>query len=336
MSKVTRDDVARRAGVSTATVSYVLNGGPKPVAAETRERVLRVIEELDYVPNEFARSLKGAGNKTIGYLVPNIRNPFFAEMTSSFNQALRKRGYQLLLADLDDDPGLEREYLELFRKKDVNGVVAWQISPSSNLVQFLSSKKIPFAVIATRNPGISSAVIDESGAASIVVAHLKALGHRNIVYVGPGDEQYFPQSRLPFVLKALAAAGLPAGREVLFDTALSGGWRGAAQRLASVPDGPTAVIAHNDALAIQLIAHLIDLGFDIPRDLSVVGYDNLDISKYTKVPLTSVNYSKEMLGQAAIDLVLNQIEGKKPEREIVEIPVELVVRKSTARPIHGS
>ncbi|TFE92140.1 hypothetical protein B5M44_26440, partial [Shinella sumterensis] len=214
MAKVTRDEVARRAGVSSATVSYVVNGGPKPVAAETRERVLRAIAELDYVPNDFARSLKGAGNRTIGYLVPNIRNPFFAEMTSAFNQALRKRGYQLLLADLDDDPDLEKEYLELFRKKNVNGVVAWQISPSSNLVEFLSSRDIPFALIATRNAKASSAVIDEKSAAEIVVAHLKALGHQKIAYVGPGDEEHFPQSRLPFVLQALSSAGLPAGRDI--------------------------------------------------------------------------------------------------------------------------
>ena len=331
-NRATRAEVASLAGVSTATVSYVVNGGPKPVAAETKARVLRAIAQLDYVPNDFARSLKGVGSSTIGYLVPNIRNPFFAEMTSAFNKALRQRGYQLLLADLDDDPSREAEYLELFRKKDVDGVVAWQIASSESMIDFLSSRGIPFALIATRHPQACSAVIDEKGAAEIAVAHLKALGHRRIGFIGPGDQEHFPQSRLPFIQKALASTGLPSSRGIFFDTSTSGGWTYAAQRLIGAAERPTAAIVHNDDLAIRIVAHLIDLGFEVPDDISILSYDDLDISRYTKVPLTSIGYSKEELGRLAIDLVLRQIEGADIGHSVMEVPVELIVRDFTGRP----
>lgn len=250
LERATRVDVARLAGVSTATVSYVVNDGPRPVAAGTRERVLKAIAQLDYVPNDFARSLKGAGSSTIGYLVPNIRNPFFAEMTSAFNKTLQLRGYQLLLADLDDDQGLEASYLELFRKKDVDGVVAWRTNPSIHLINFLTAKDIPFALVASRHPNASSVLIDEQGAANIAVAHLKALGHRHIAYLGPGDAEHFPGSRLPFIMRALAGSGLPSGPEVFYEITGKDDWARPTQRMIGGVDRPTAAIIHNDALAI--------------------------------------------------------------------------------------
>ena len=176
LERATRVDVARLAGVSTATVLTSSTTGRGQSPLETRERVLKAIAQLDYVPNDFARSLKGAGSSTIGYLVPNIRNPFFAEMTSAFNKTLQLRGYQLLLADLDDDQGLEASYLELFRKKDVDGVVAWRTNPSIHLINFLTAKDIPFALVASRHPNASSVLIDEQGAAEYCCGALKSFG----------------------------------------------------------------------------------------------------------------------------------------------------------------
>ena len=111
---------------------------------------------------------------------------------------------------------------------------------------------------------------------------LKALGHRRIGFIGPGDEEHFPQSRLPFIQKALASTGLPSSRGIFFDTSTSGGWTYAAQRLIGAAKRPTAAIVHNADLAIRIVAHLIDLGFEVPDDISILSYDDLDISRYTK------------------------------------------------------
>lgn len=328
-TRATRMDVARLANVSTATVSYVVNNGPRPVAAETRERVLRAIAQLDYVPNDFARRLKGVGSSSIGYLVPNIRNPFFAEMTSAFNKALESHGYQLLLADLDDDPSREASYLELFRRKGVEGVVAWQTTSSADMVDFLLTKRIPFALVGTRHPKAASAVIDEQAAATMALAHLTALGHGRIAYFALSDTPHFPQSRFPFISRALADVGLPSGPEVFHDIA-SDRW---VQRFMKSATRPTAAIVHNDTSAVRAIAELFVSGLKVPEDLSVVSYDNIEFARYAKVPLTTISYSKEALGRGAIELVLEQLgNAEKSRPKVIELPVELIIRESTTRP----
>ncbi|RYB02305.1 LacI family transcriptional regulator [Lichenibacterium ramalinae] len=329
-TRATRLDVARLAGVSSAVVSYVVNNGPKPVAATTRHRVLEAIRALDYYPDEAARRLRGVGGSTIGYLVPDIRNPFFADMTAAFNRALRLRGYHLLLADLGDDDAQERSYLELFRTKRVDGVIAWQTASVNDLVDFLTSSAIPFVLVAARHPGASSIMIDEEAAANLAVGHLKALGHRRIAYVGPRDVTHHPQSRRPFVERALRQAGLPVNGEWFVDMAALDDAPTAARRLATAPGRPTAAIVHNDAFAIRIVSNLIELGSAVPGDLSIVGYDDLEASRYTRVPLTSIGYSKSDIGRLAIDLLLRRGEGATTREELT-LPVALVVRASSAR-----
>lgn len=329
-TRATRLDVARLAGVSSAVVSYVVNNGPKPVAATTRHRVLEAIRALDYYPDEAARRLRGVGGSTIGYLVPDIRNPFFADMTSAFNRALRLRGYHLLLADLGDDDAQERSYLELFRTKRVDGVIAWQTASVNDLVDFLTSSAIPFVLVAARHPGASSIMIDEEAAANLAVGHLKALGHRRIAYVGPRDVTHHPQSRRPFVERALRQAGLPVNGEWFVDMAALDDAPTAARRLATAPGRPTAAIVHNDAFAIRIVSNLIELGSAVPGDLSIVGYDDLEASRYTRVPLTSIGYSKSDIGRLAIYLLLRRGEGATTREELT-LPVALVVRASSAR-----
>lgn len=329
-TRATRLDVARLAGVSSAVVSYVVNNGPKPVAGATRDRVLEAIRALDYYPDEAARRLRGAGGSTIGYLVPDIRNPFFADMTSAFNRALRQRGYHLLLADLGDDDTQERAYLELFRTKRVDGVIAWRTAAVDDLVDFLKTSAIPFVLVATRHPDASSVMIDEEAAADLAVGHLKALGHRRIAYVGPSDVIHHPQSRRPFIERALRQAGLPVGGEWFIDMAALDDAPAAARRLAAAPGRPTAAIVHNDAFAIRIVSHLIELGSAVPGDLSIVGYDDLEASRYTRVPLTSIAYSKSEIGRLAIELVLRGGEGATAREELT-LPVRLAVRASSAR-----
>jgi DNA-binding LacI/PurR family transcriptional regulator len=197
------------------------------------------------------------------------------------------------------------------------------------MTDFLVAKGIPFALVATRHPKAASVVIDDQAAANMAIAHLTALGHRRIAYFARGETPHLPESRLQYISRALADSRLLLGAEIYQDIT-SQGW---VQQWAKSAHRPTAAIVHNDISAVRVIAELFDSRFRVPEDLSVISYDNIEFARFAKVPLTSVNHSKEALGRGAVELVLGQIDNaEKSSPKVIELPVDLVVRESTARP----
>lgn len=331
---VTSRDVAKRAGVSVATVSYVLNDGPRPVSPETQAKVVKAIEELGYYPNELARSLTRKQTATIGLMVPNLKNPVYAEIAESFDRVCAASGYTVMLTRTDRDPAKEHKLAETLRSKQVDGVV---ILPSEKPYPFLKLFKqahIPMVVLEHGLADTHCIVIDDRQGGRLAMQHLLSLGHRRIALIQ--RETLSPHGHLREVgcLETLEESGIP------FDPALvivakagqAAGYAAMQQWLA-LPNPPTAVFAHNDMLAVGAVRAVFDAGLAVPDDVSVIGHDDTSIIDYLNPRLTTLKFPVAEMGHRAGQIILELVQqpNSLPAR-IITLPVELVIRASTAPP----
>lgn len=332
--RVTHKDVAERAGVSVATVSYVLNNGPRPVAAETRVKVEEAITELGYYPNELARSLRLQQSSTIGLILPNIMNPVFAEIAHEIESACRKEGFLLLLCNSDRDHAREEHFVQMLRAKQVDGVVITPHSDPLALIEPLVQARIPIVVLEHDLPAVHCIVMDEKQGGRIATQHLIDLGHRRIGLLKRTPTSALSRERIIGYQQALAAAGIPYDPRLVLECA-AGQAAGAQamQQLLALDAPPTAVFTHNDVLAMGALHAIRQAGLAVPGDLSVVGYDDITSAAYFVPPLTTVRSPKAELGVLAGRTILDLVRQKNAlPPQIVTLPVELVIRASTAPP----
>jgi len=333
-------DVAARAGVSLGTVSNVLNR-PERVSATTRERVEAAIRELGFVRNESARQLRAGRSRTVAYLVLDASNPFFTDVARGVEEVARDERWAVFLCNSDDDPGRETDYVDLLLEQRVRGVLVTPVDGADRGFPLLRSRGIPVVLVdRSAGPGWCSVSVDDVEGGYLAVTHLVESGHRRIGYVGgpPGVQQV--QDRLAGARKALDEAGLgSAGGDalVLLQTAalnIAEGRR-AGERLAGLPAArrPTAAFCANDLLALGLLQELTRQGLNIPGDVAIVGYDDIEFAAAATVPLTSVRQPRHQLGRTAAELL--RAEAEEPPEEHahrqVEFAPELVVRQSTTR-----
>jgi LacI family transcriptional regulator len=332
--RITRNDVARRAGVSVAVVSYVVNNGPRPVSAETRAKVEKAIEELGYYPNELARSLRTQQTLTLGLIVPNLANPVFSEIAASVQRICLENGYLLLLGDSGRDPLLDRSLSLMFRAKQVDGIIIHTYHSPRRLARLIQAAGIPIVLLQQDLPGVHCVVLTELEGGLMGTQHLLELGHRRIAFISEPSSDVVSMGRVQGYAQAMAAAGLPADAETLVEVESShtGGYQGM-QRLLALPERPTAVFAFNDLIALGALHAIRQAGLSVPGDVSVVGYDNIDAAAYTSPPLTSVHFSKAEMGEQAARTVLELArKTETPGPSTVRLPVNLVVRESTDSP----
>lgn len=328
----TRADVARLANVSTATVSYVLNGGPRPVAAETRRRVLEAIAALDYRPNAVARSLIRGRTHALGLIVPDNANPFFAEFGRQVEDRAFERGYAVILCNANLDLSKELAYLDLLLEKQVDGVVVASSRLSPSHLAPLVQRGVPLVVVNPEAPGAGydSIWVDETGGSYQATWHLVSHGYQVIACVAGPELSRGARKRLDGYLQALAAAGLPCRDDHVSRgtfSAESGYERGRA--LLSRPDRPRAIFAHSDLLAIGIIRAAWELGLRVPADVAVVGFDDVGLASMVTPALTTVAQPIAAKAQAAVDAILSRLDGDGPaERRDQLLKVELVVRES--------
>lgn len=326
---VTRSDVARHAGTSTAVVSYVINNGPRPVAEETRGRVLQAIAELGYRPNRLAQALRGHRSKVLGLIVPDISNPFYAELARAIENATDRMGYTLVLGNSEQAADRELRYIRTFLDRKVDGMFMISGSTSEQLKTFASEIDIPFIIIDRRLNYMQNAFLfttDNRAGAALAVKHLIDLGHTDIAALcGPSQ---LGSERANGYKAAMELAGLPARihHSDQFDRQSS--YTTAMRVLASL-DRPSAIFAANDLAGISVLRAAADLGVVVPDDVAVVAYDDIAEGQYTVPRLTTVAQPTEELGSAAavhlIDLVERRIEN---EFGIKLIQPRLVVRES--------
>jgi LacI family transcriptional regulator, galactose operon repressor len=330
--RVTRDDVAARAGVTPSTVSYVINNGPRPVSTAARERVLKAIGELGYQPSDVARSLRSQRSMTLGLVIPNTANPFYAEVARAVEEVGFEHGYTVFLCHSSHLPERERRYAEMLRAKHVDGAIFHPTTADLEPLDLLSQAGIQAVVLERSVPGYHCFVADERHGGYLATQHLLGLGHRRIGCVVRTADQTSSTARVEGYRAAMAEVGLPLDERLITESDFGfAAGAAAAGRLLDLPDRPTALVTHNDIIAIGAIKAASDAGLRVPADLSVVGYDDIAQAAYAVPALTTIAYPKHRMGRAAAQLLLSLLAGEEtlPTATIV-LPVQLVVRGSTA------
>jgi LacI family transcriptional regulator, repressor for deo operon, udp, cdd, tsx, nupC, and nupG len=331
------EDVARRAGVSIATVSRALRGLPD-VAAATRDRVLAAASELNYVASPFAARLASGRTTTVGLVVPFVNRWFFGEVIATVESALRHAGFDLLLYNLGDENGRNRFFDVMPMRKRVDGVLVASIVLDDDEFTALTDLNRPVGVLGLEREGVLSTRIDDVAAARSAVDHLIELGHRRIGLIGgdTDDPMAFtpPLHRRDGYRDALHAVGVTAdpALEHLGYFTIEGG-REATRRLLELDDRPTAIFAESDEMAYGALREVHDAGLRVPGDIAVVGFDDQPYSDL--MDLTSV---RQPVAEQALDITTRLLAliaddtDETPGDPAVVLPTELVVRGSTFQP----
>ncbi|WP_077033842.1 LacI family DNA-binding transcriptional regulator [Pelomonas sp. KK5] len=332
-------DVARHAGVSVTTVSHVVNG-TRPVSAGGRERVQSAIRELGYVPNAMARSLKSNTTSTLGMLIPNSSNPYFAEIVRVVEERCFGAGYTLVLCNTDDDPHRQRVYLQVLTERRIDGLIVVSTGNDETLARQLDGLKVPIVLLDREiaEPRCDLVETAHMQGAMDAVRHLVSLGHRRIACIGGPAGVAPSEQRIAGWRVALAENGCtPESGEA--DALLwrggftsQGGYEAMHAILRAGPDElPSAVFVCNDLMAIGALRAAYESGVRVPDDLSLVGFDDIELATYTSPALTTVAQPKRRMGTLAVDMLLERIAGRRRDPRKVVLQPELHVRASTAR-----
>ena len=325
-------DVAARAGVSKSLVSLVMRGA-SAVSDEKRRLVLDAAEALGYRPNAVARSLVRRRTNLLGVVLSDLHNPFYAEVVDGICSAAGSHDYRTILTTVDRRELSERRALDTMLELRVDGLILASPMLELDATVEVASREVPIVLVARRSatPNVDSIRNDDSRGAELVVQHLVELGHTRIAHVD-GDSGSGAAERREGYERAMRERGL--GSEVRVEHGSyteEGGRRGTEALLASGPR-PTAIFVANDIAAVGALSVLADHGLRVPQDVSVVGYDNTALAAVRHVDLTTVDQPRPKMGQKAVSLLLERLEGRRAEARHLVIPPALVVRGSTAAP----
>jgi LacI family transcriptional regulator len=324
-------DVARAAGVSTSTVSHVING-TRYVSDKTKQRVQQAMEQLRFRPNSLARSLVRQETRTIALIVPDNVNPFFAELARGIEDHGFEAGYNVLLCNSDRSVSKELAYLDMLTSKRVDGIIYMTMSTEIDQLQQLVDLRIPIVTFDREFGDIDAILLDNEAGAYDATRHLTELGHRRIGCIGGPDAKTRSHARVRGYEQALIEAGIAIDPELI----QMGAWtyetgQEAAKQLFDLHPPPTAIFAGNDMMAIGAIAHLRDRGLHVPEDVSVVGFDNVTLSAYYSPPLTTMSTPIQQIGEQLCRLLLGRINNQLPSiPQRSSVRGQLVVRASTA------
>ena len=332
--KATIRDVARKAKVSTATVSRVLAGGTvvsEPLAA----RVRAVAKQLRYQPNRVARSLRSQKSHIVGVLIPNIQNPFFTGVIRGIEDLLQATDYTLLLGNSDDNPARERNYLELLKAEGVAGLIVVPGQDAAKTYNETLSLEIPLVAIdrfVADLPCDSVTVANEEGAAA-AIRHLLALGHKRIAIATGPENISTARDRLTGYTRALQAARISPDPALIHHGVFrqEGGYE-AALKFISLPSPPTAIFTASDFIALGVLRALHDRRVQIPRQIAMVSFDDMPWAAALSPPLTAVAQPTYELGATAARLLLARMRDGELPLQRVQLQTQLVVRASCGAP----
>lgn len=331
-------DVAAAAGVSVGTVSNVLNQ-PERVSPRTVEKVQRVIRELGFVRNDAARQLRAGRSRSIGLVVPDIGNPFFAEVVRGAEDRAADAGMTVLLGNSDERDERQLAHLELFQEQRVNGVLLTPASDDLSAVHRFAAGGTPVILVdrEAEEGLLPSVSVDDVEGGRLAAEHLLSAGRRRLAFIGGPRSVQQVADRLRGVEEAVAAH--PGVTLEIFEqsalTVLQGRAAGESIAARSSDARPDAVFAANDLLAVGLLqAFSFGSGIRVPEDIAMVGYDDIDFASATVVPLSSVRQPARLLGWTGVDLLLKDLDGVEHDRRVRFQP-ELIVRDSSSVSIPG-
>ena len=327
---MTLEQVARKAGVSTATVSRVMNT-PDLVKEGTRQRVLAAAKELNYRPNRYAQSLAGGRSRTIGMIVSNIENPFFLDILHSLEEVATERGYEVVYENTDYRPTRLAAAVDLMLARQLAGLAVIGSERDEHAVKRLVAWERPVVVSDLCSPGgnISQIRMRYEKAMQRTVEYLFALGHRRMAFLGHhGTLDPLREREHAFESTVRRYADVES-RIAISSDSLRGG-RQAVNEILESGFRPTAVLCVNDFMAVGALRELHDAGLKVPDDVSVTGFDNIELAEYLNPALTTVNIPRKQIGRLIFEALAPNPDRSESEIEILIEP-ELVVRESTAQ-----
>jgi LacI family transcriptional regulator len=330
----TRAEVAALAKVSPALVSYVINGGPRPVSAAARERILAAIDELDYRPDPAASALTGGSSRSVGVLVPTTINPYYSELVMEIETRLFERGYVALIGITNDEPDVELAYLRSFLDRRADAIIVMSSNPQ-HLLDASASVAVPLVLAgpALEGPGTRASEIDHAQGAARVVEHLQSWGHSVIACITGPRHDPIANARVDGWRAQQAGIGAPDSPTLVFHTEVSmdGGVRAtrlalASTRLRASNLRPTALFVTSDVQAVGALFACHEAGLAVPGDISVAAIDGTQAAKFSSPVLTTLRLP---LGELADDLVTHALEGGVAGRRFEG---NLVIGESCGRP----
>lgn len=329
--RVTLRDVAQHVGMSVTTVSNVVRGWPF-VADETRRRVQQAIVELGYSPHPIAQSLRTGQMQTLGFIVPDLSNPYFASMVSVAETIAQERHYSLIVFNTHEDDAREAECIRRATNRLVDGMLIAHVIDTRDGGARLRGLSLPVVSIDRVPEGYDgpSCTIDNIRAATLATEHLGALGHERIAHIAGPVGALPARDRLLGYRDTLRARGLGYERVTYCDASwgCAAGYRAMTEILAD-PVRPTAVFASNDRVAIGALHAIRDAGLSVPGDIALVGLDDIEVSEHVQPPLTTVRQPIQDVARAGIGLLLALVGGERPAELNVVLEPALVVRESS-------
>jgi DNA-binding LacI/PurR family transcriptional regulator len=323
-------EIAKIASVSIATVSRVLNNSNHPISESTRQRILKLAEELNYQPNLVARSLRLDSTKTIGIIVENMLSPFISTIITGIQETLKPAGYMSFILNTNENPEIEIESIKALNHRQIDGIVfvaTWDRSPK--MVEGLTGKPYVFVHRHFETYTDNSVLVDERWGAGLAVGHLARLGHQRIAFIAGPQDWDASIFRLQGYREALQANGLPFDPDLI----VGGNWEieggiQAVEGLLRQNKLPSAIFAANDPLALGAIYALQDHCIRVPEDVAIIGYDDRDFASFVRPSITTVTLPCFEMGVAAADLILKMMKCEIKSSLPVEIRGRLIVRDS--------
>lgn len=333
--KVRVTDVARLAGVAPATVSRAINE-PGRVSPDKRDRIDAAMRELGYVRNYAARALRSQRSHMVGILIPTLDYALYASLVGAATERLSNSGISTLIATFDYDLGNELKEARLLIERGAEALILIGQKHVPELHEILNRHEVPFVNTYTLDPQSTYPAIgfDNAEAAASITRHLVHLGHRNFgVISGRTRDNDRTTSRLTGIKRELESHGIALGsdRISMRSYSISNGREACAELLSRIEPRPTALICGNDVLALGAIVECRERGLRVPQDISIVGFDNLELSKHSNPPLTTIDVPAEQMGSAAANYLLERLSGEDNlPQQLIE--VQLILRASTAPP----
>lgn len=342
MKRPTQVDVARLAGVSRATVSYVVNnqtGGRVPISEETRQRVLEAVAELGYVPDTSAQALRSGSTKTLGLIIPDIHNPHYWENADGVEQEAQAAGYHVLLSSIPPENKYAADIFRDLSHRRIDGLVMvpsfiYQSEEAQKTLAYLLSRRVPVVGIMSGQDGVNytidRVVSDYRDVTIKIMAHLLSLQHRRIGFIYGISVPALGADRLIAYRESLQAADLAVDPSLIVECgpAIEDSYQ-ATRQLLELPARPTALLAINDFLAIGALRAISDLNLNVPQDVSLVGYDDIPLAQYLVPRLSTASKDGKRMGQEAVRLLLARVQEPDRPRQEIRLPARLILREST-------
>ncbi|MCK3657331.1 transcriptional regulator [Pasteurellaceae bacterium Pebbles2] len=327
-------DVAKMAGVSTTTVSHVINN-TRHVAEETKQDVLKAIQQLNYSPSAVARSLKVNTTKSIGMIVTTSESPYFAEIIHAVEDRCYRQGYSLFLCNTQNNAEKIKNHLEMLAKKRVDGIlVMCSEYHQDSLELFNNFSELPMVVMDWGIEDNRNDLIQDNSFSGgyLATKYLIDNGHKKIGIIAGELNKAIAKTRYDGYVQAMQEANLAVNPNWVMEGFFEpeDGYE-CMNKILVQAELPTAVFCCNDVMALGAISAITERGLRVPEDISIIGYDNIHSSRFYAPPLTTIHQSKARLGERALKLLFERIQSKNNQREVIEMHPELVVRKSVKK-----